>query len=124
MKETKIKMGCSGQVLVDGSPDLNDENNELVYFDPFPGDCYVCFKSSASFFASAKRIVLFLICFIGIPCGSLAQTNQSSWANLGKLTTGEKIEIVEMTSKKHLELLSTSPKARSCIAIALENRAF
>ena len=102
MKETKIKTGCSGQVLGDGSPDLNDENNELVYFDPFPGDCYVCFKSSASFFASAKRIVLFLICFIGIPCGSLAQTNQSSWANLGKLTTGEKIEIVEMTSKKHL----------------------
>ncbi|HEY5255388.1 MAG TPA: hypothetical protein VIJ53_12100, partial [Acidobacteriaceae bacterium] len=95
-------MGCSGQVLGDGSPDRNDENNELVYFDPFPGDCYVCFKSSASLFASAKRIVLFLICFIGIPCGSPAQTNQSSWANLGKLTTGEKIEIVEMTSKKHL----------------------
>jgi hypothetical protein len=102
LKETTIKMGCFSQVLGDGSPGRNDENNELVHFNPFPGDCYECFTVSASFFASAKRIILFLICFVGVPCGSLAQTNQTSWANLSRLKTGEKIEIVEMTSKKHL----------------------
>jgi hypothetical protein len=102
LNETKIKIGCSSQVLGDGSPGRNDENDELVHFNPFPGDCYECLKASASFFASAKRIILFLICFVGVPCGSLAQTDQSSWANLSKLKTGEKIEIVEMTSKKHL----------------------
>jgi hypothetical protein len=101
LKKTKIKMECSSQDLGDGSPRRNDQNTKLIRFNPFPGDCYECLAVSASFFVSAKRIILFLICFIGVPCGSLAQSNQRSWANLSKLKTGEKIEIVDINSKKH-----------------------
>ena len=46
------------------------------------------------------RKVLFLICTLGIPCGAWAQTNQSSWTNLSALRTGQKIQVVEMNSKK------------------------
>jgi hypothetical protein len=47
------------------------------------------------------RKVLFLICTLGIPCGSWAQINQSSWTNLSALHAGQKIQVVEMNSKKH-----------------------
>jgi hypothetical protein len=44
---------------------------------------------------------LFLVCLLGIPCASIAQAGQSSWANLSGLRAGQKIEIDEMSSKKH-----------------------
>jgi len=44
---------------------------------------------------------LFLICILGLPCVSWAQTNRASWANLSALQAGQKIQIVEMNSKKH-----------------------
>jgi hypothetical protein len=47
------------------------------------------------------RKVLFLICALGIPYGAWAQTSQSSWANLSALRAGQKIQVVEMNSKKH-----------------------
>jgi hypothetical protein len=47
------------------------------------------------------RKILFLICVLGIPCASWAQTNQASWANLSALHAGQKIQVVEMNSKKH-----------------------
>jgi hypothetical protein len=47
------------------------------------------------------RKALFLICLLGIPLASRAQSDQASWANLSTLRTGQKIQIVEMNSKKH-----------------------
>jgi hypothetical protein len=45
---------------------------------------------------------MFLLSFVlGISCASWAQTDQSSWANLSTLYTGQKIQIVEKDSKKH-----------------------
>jgi hypothetical protein len=47
------------------------------------------------------RKLLFLICVFGIPCASLAQTNQTSWAILSGLRQGQNIQVVETASKKH-----------------------
>jgi hypothetical protein len=47
------------------------------------------------------RKILFLVCLLGLSCASLAQTKQASWANLTALRSGQKIQIVDMTSKKH-----------------------
>jgi len=43
----------------------------------------------------------FLICFLGISCASWAQGDRALWTNLIALRPGQKIEIVEMNSKKH-----------------------
>ena len=45
--------------------------------------------------------ILFLICALGAPVALLAQSSQGSWANLGGLQPGQKIQVAEMTSKKH-----------------------
>src|ERR1019366_7410972 len=45
------------------------------------------------------RKLLFLICVLGMPCASWAQSNQASWENLNMLQAGEKIQVVEMNSK-------------------------
>jgi hypothetical protein len=47
------------------------------------------------------RNSLFLVCLLGIPCTSVAQSGQSSWASLSGLRAGQKIQIDEMNSKKH-----------------------
>jgi len=47
------------------------------------------------------RKILLMICVLGIPCASWAQTNRVSWANLSALQEGQKIQIVEMNGKKH-----------------------
>lgn len=47
------------------------------------------------------RAILFLICVLGLSSASLAQTNQASWANLNTLRPGQKIQIVDATSKKY-----------------------
>ena len=47
------------------------------------------------------RKCLFLLCVLGLPCVSWTQTNLASWANLGALQVGHKIQIVDMNSKKH-----------------------
>jgi hypothetical protein len=47
------------------------------------------------------RNLWFLICILGITCASWAQGNKDSWTNLSTLHPGQKIEIVEMNSKKH-----------------------
>jgi hypothetical protein len=47
------------------------------------------------------RKILFLISVVGIACGSWAQTDQASWANLSALQPGQKIQIVDMKSQKH-----------------------
>jgi hypothetical protein len=44
---------------------------------------------------------LFLICVLGISCASWAQGDRASWINLSTLYPGEKIQVVEMNSKKH-----------------------
>jgi hypothetical protein len=46
------------------------------------------------------RRILFLICVVGISCASWAQGDQS-WTNLSTLYPGQKIQVVEMNSKKH-----------------------
>jgi hypothetical protein len=61
-----------------------------------------------SFSASLTvKIILLLICIVGISCASLAQTNQTSWSNLGTLRPGQKIQVVETTSKKHSGLFAS-----------------
>ncbi len=47
------------------------------------------------------RELLFLICVLGMPCASWAQTDRASWANLSALQAGQKIQVVDMNSKKH-----------------------
>ena len=46
------------------------------------------------------RNTLFLMCILGISCASFAQTGQASWANLNGLKAGQKIQVVEISSKK------------------------
>ena len=45
--------------------------------------------------------ILIGTCVLGLPCVSWAQTNRASWANLSVLQAGQKIQIVDMNSKKH-----------------------
>ena len=47
------------------------------------------------------RKALFVICVLALPCISLAQTNQASWAILSGLQAGQSIEILDTSSKKH-----------------------
>jgi hypothetical protein len=47
------------------------------------------------------RKVLFLICILGLQVAALAQKNQSSWAMLSGLLPGQKIQVVDSSSKKH-----------------------
>jgi hypothetical protein len=47
------------------------------------------------------RKVLLVFCIVGLPCAALAQINQALWTNLSALRPGQKIQVVEMTSKKH-----------------------
>jgi len=47
------------------------------------------------------RTTLFLICVLGTRFVSGAQTDQGSWANLSALRAGQKIQVVDMNSKKH-----------------------
>jgi hypothetical protein len=42
-----------------------------------------------------------LIGILGVSCGSWAQTDNPDWAKLSVLHAAEKIQIVEMNSKKH-----------------------
>ena len=46
------------------------------------------------------RKLLFLICVLGMPCASWAQSNPAPWENLNMLQAGEKIQGVEINSKK------------------------
>jgi hypothetical protein len=47
------------------------------------------------------RRTLSLICILALSRASWGQSNQASWANLNALRTGQKIQIVDMKSKKH-----------------------
>jgi hypothetical protein len=59
--------------------------------------------------------VLFLICIVGIACASWSQVNRASWTNLSRLQSGQKIQVVEMNSKKHSgTFLNVSNAAISC----------
>ena len=61
------------------------------------------------------RRTLWLICILGMACLSWAQSDQASWANLSALHAGQKIQIVEMNSKKHSgTFVSVSDTAISC----------
>src|SRR5580658_6703865 len=47
------------------------------------------------------RHSLFLICVLGISCAAWSQRARESWSNLGALHPGQRIQIVEVNSKKH-----------------------
>jgi hypothetical protein len=47
------------------------------------------------------RRISFLISIVGITCVSWAQSHQAVWANLGALQPGQKIQIVDIKTKKH-----------------------
>ena len=46
------------------------------------------------------RKLLILIFALAMPCVAFGQTDRSSWANLGALGAGHRIQVVEMNSKK------------------------
>jgi hypothetical protein len=46
------------------------------------------------------RLTILALCVLGMPCLSSAQVANSSWANLSTLHAGQKIEVVQMNSKK------------------------
>jgi hypothetical protein len=45
------------------------------------------------------RKLLFLVCALGLPCASLAQSHQAAWASLSALHPGQNIEVTDTTSK-------------------------
>jgi len=47
------------------------------------------------------RNILLLVCAFGVSYASQAQSDKASWTNLSTLQTGQKIQIVDMNSKKH-----------------------
>jgi hypothetical protein len=47
------------------------------------------------------RNILFLLCVLGLPCLSLAQTSQSSWSTLSGLQPGQHIQLIDSASRKH-----------------------
>jgi len=53
-----------------------------------------------------RKLVL-LICFVGMPCASWAQSSLASWENLNTLQAGEKIQVLEGNSKKISGLFSS-----------------
>jgi hypothetical protein len=46
------------------------------------------------------RSLAIAMCVLAIPCASWAQSSQASWENLSTLQAGQKIQVVEMNSKK------------------------
>jgi hypothetical protein len=46
------------------------------------------------------RLTILALCVLGMPCLSSAQVANSLWANLSTLHAGQKIEVVQMKSKK------------------------
>ncbi len=64
------------------------------------------------------RSIVIAICVLGIPCVSLAQADKSSWTNLSLLQPGQKIQVVEMNSKKDSGTFSTFNDA----TITLQNK--
>jgi hypothetical protein len=60
------------------------------------------------------RSLVFLLCVLGLPCASPAQTNQASWETLNHLKPGQSIQVVDTSSKKHSgTLLNVSDSAIS-----------
>jgi hypothetical protein len=47
------------------------------------------------------RKLFLLICIVELTCASWAQVDKASWTNLSGLQAGQKIQVVEMNSKKH-----------------------
>jgi hypothetical protein len=47
------------------------------------------------------RNPIILVLVLGISCPSIAQSSQASWAQLSGLKPGQKIQIAEITGKKH-----------------------
>jgi hypothetical protein len=47
------------------------------------------------------RKIFLLLLVLGLSCAAFAQTDQASWANLGGLRPGQKIQVVGIASKKH-----------------------
>ena len=47
------------------------------------------------------RKALLAFCVLGVSCAAVAQNNQASWASLSGLGAGQKIQVVEKSSKKH-----------------------
>lgn len=99
MMKDKSRISCSRDVLHQGS--ISGKVNGVVPLNLTPGNGHQTWSASAIFSATVKRVILFLICLLAIPSASLAQRDQSSWANLSSLQTGQKIEVLDMASKKH-----------------------
>jgi hypothetical protein len=62
--------------------------------------CIPMSNSSAASFLG--RAILFLIAALGAICSSSAQAIHASWSSLSELQAGQKIEVLDMGSKKHV----------------------
>ena len=47
------------------------------------------------------RKISVLLFVLGLSCAAFAQTDLASWSDLSSLQPGQRIQVVEMTSKKH-----------------------
>jgi hypothetical protein len=48
-----------------------------------------------------RRPVLILVFFLGLPAALAGQTQQGSWSHLNRLKTGQGIEVIESSMKRH-----------------------
>ena len=48
-----------------------------------------------------RRPALILVLLLGLPAALGAQTQQGSWSNLNRLKTGQGIEVIESSMKRH-----------------------
>jgi hypothetical protein len=72
-------------------------SNSKLRLKPFANEkAYAKFREAGVL----MRKHLFLICVLAMPCASWAQSNPASWENLNTLQAGEKIQVVEINSKK------------------------
>jgi hypothetical protein len=53
------------------------------------------------------RKLFLLTCVLGVPFGSWAQSHPLSWENLDRLQPGDRIQVVEMNSKKVTGIFSS-----------------
>jgi hypothetical protein len=63
----------------------------MVSWPPYPGKVQELLM----------RKLLLVVCVLGVPCAGLAQMNQTAWTSLNTLRPGQKIQVVDVSSKKH-----------------------
>jgi hypothetical protein len=95
MRRDKGNAGC----LIHECKNRFDALIRFSAIERYGTECIRVSKSSSTYLLG--RAILFLIAALGTVCSSSAQTNHASWNSLSELQAGQKIEVVDMGSKKH-----------------------